>query len=55
MKAHYEITSQYNNEVITVLRDGNEVEVYALTGTTLTLAEARQLATAIAALADEED
>lgn len=54
MKAHYEITGK-EGDVITVLRDGNEVEVYALTGTTLTLAEARQLATAIAALADEED
>lgn len=54
MKAHYEITGK-EGDAITVLRAGNEVEVYALTGTTLTLAEARQLATAIAALADEED
>ncbi|WP_429969192.1 hypothetical protein [Enterococcus sp. AZ136] len=54
MKAHYEITGK-EGDAITVLRDGNDVEVYALTGTTLTLAEARQLANALTAMADEED
>lgn len=54
MNAQYDITSKEGN-VITVLRDGNDVEVYALTGTSLTLAEARQLANVLAAMADEED
>lgn len=54
MKAQYDITAK-EGDVITVLRDGNDVEVYALTGITLTLAEARQLANILAAMADEED